>query len=231
MKNGKIPFIRRPSKIMPTKNRDLHGNAPEKSAAALLIIDVISDFDFADGEKLLANAEPAAKNIAALKAKAEKAKVPVIYINDNLGKWQSDFKKLLKHCSAKTSKGRSIANLLKPKTKNYFVLKPKHSGFYSTSLEILLAYLEVNTLVLTGLTADICVLFTASDAYLRDYHIFIPRDCVASSEEAQKTAALEYVERVLHADTRPSPEIDFVRTGVKPLPPHPSSSSSRAQAG
>jgi nicotinamidase-related amidase len=200
---------------MPTKNQDLHGNAPEKSAVALLLIDVISDFDFADGDKLLRHAEPAAKNIAALKEKAEKAKVPVIYINDNFGKWQSDFKKLLAHCAAKTSKGRAIANLLKPKKKDYFVLKPKHSGFYSTSLEILLAYLEVNTLILTGLTADICVLFTASDAYLRDYHLYIPRDCVASVKEEQKTAALAYVGRVLGADTRPSNEIEFTKTGIK----------------
>lgn len=200
---------------MPTKNRDLHGNAPEKSAVALLIIDVISDFKFPDGDKLLKHAEPIAQNIAALREKAEEAKIPVIYVNDNFGKWQSDFSNLLKHCLAKTAPGHKFVNLLKPKSNDYFVLKPKHSGFYSTTLETLLAYLEVHTLVLTGLTADICVLFTASDAYLRDFHLFIPRDCVASVESSQKEDAIAYVERVLEADTRTSDKIEFTKAGIK----------------
>lgn len=200
---------------MPAKNRDLHGNAPDKSAIAVLLIDVITDFEFPDGDRLLANAAPIAKNIAVLIEKAEKAKVPVIYINDNFGKWQSDLKKLLKHCAAKSSKGHAIVNSLKPKANDYFVLKPKHSGFYSTSLEILLAYLEVDTLILAGWTADICVLFTASDAYLRDYRIFVPRDCVASVESEQNELALKYVARVLKADTRPVAEIALARTGIK----------------
>ncbi|HEY0047682.1 MAG TPA: isochorismatase family cysteine hydrolase [Pyrinomonadaceae bacterium] len=200
---------------MPTKNNDLHGNAPENSPIVLLIIDVISDFDFPDGDKLLENTKPIVKNIAALRDKADKAKIPVIYINDNFGKWQSDFKKLLKHASAKTSKGHAVAKQLKPKAKDYFVLKPKHSGFYSTTLDLLLEYLNAKTLILTGLTADICVLFTANDAYLRDFKIIVPRDCVAATEAEEKEKALKYIERVLHADTRPSSEIQFGKTGIK----------------
>jgi nicotinamidase-related amidase len=191
------------------KNEDLHGNAPEKSETVLLLIDVISDFDFENGDELLKNAETAAKNIAALRKKADRAKIPVVYINDNLGKWQSDFKTLLEHCSTKSSKGRKIAEMLKPRRKDYFVLKPKHSGFYSTTLELLLEYLGAKNLILTGLTADVCVLFTAADAFLRDYNLVVPRDCTASASEAEKENALRYIERVLHADTRESGEIKF----------------------
>ena len=193
----------------------MHGNAPETSPIALLIIDVISDFDFPHGDKLLENTNPITENIAALRRKADKAKIPVIYINDNFGKWQSDFKNLLKHASSKSSKGSAIANRLKPRAKDYFVLKPKHSGFYSTTLDLLLEYLSVKTLILTGLTADICVLFTANDAYLRDFRIIVPRDCVAAVEEAEKEKALKYIERVLDADTRSSSEIQFSKTGIK----------------
>jgi nicotinamidase-related amidase len=200
---------------MPAKNHDLHGNVPESSPIALLIIDVISDFDFPDGDKLLENTKPIAENIARLRRKADRAKIPVIFINDNFGKWQSDFKKLLKHASAKNSKGSAIANKLKPKAKDYFVLKPKHSGFYSTTLDLLLEYLKVKTLILTGLTADICVLFTANDAYLRDFKIIVPNDCVAAVEAEEKERALKYIERVLDADTRPSGEIQFGKTGIK----------------
>jgi nicotinamidase-related amidase len=194
---------------MPRKNQDLHGNAPEKSDIALLIIDVISDFDFEDGEKLLKNTLPMAKKLAAFKKKAKKAKIPVIYVNDNFGKWQSDFKKLLMHCLSKTAKGCKIAELLKPDNEDYFVLKPKHSGFYSTSLDILLEYLDAKTLILTGVTADICILFTANDAYMRDFNLVVPGDCVASVEMDENQHALEYIERVLKADIRFSTEIDF----------------------
>jgi nicotinamidase-related amidase len=205
-------FLTSPKNVMPAKNHDLHGNAPEKSPVALLIIDVISDFGFESGDKLLKNAEPIADNIARLRAQADKWKVPVIYVNDNFGKWQSDFKKLLRHATAKTAKGHSFVNKLKPKKQDYFVLKPKHSAFFSTTLETLLAYLEAKTLIITGLTADICVLFTANDAYLRDFNLFIPRDCVASAEDERKKEALRYVERVLDADTPKAFRVSWRKT-------------------
>lgn len=200
---------------MPKKNVDLHGSAPEKSDIALLLIDVISDFDFESGDHLLENALPMAKKLAAFKRRAKKAKIPVIYVNDNFGKWQSDFKKLLTHCLAKKAKGCKIAELLKPDEDDYFVLKPKHSGFYSTSLDILLEYLDVKTLILTGLTADICILFTANDAYMRDFNLVVPGDCVASVEADENRHALEYIERVLKSDTTPSTEIDFAELRKK----------------
>ncbi|TGI06143.1 cysteine hydrolase family protein, partial [Escherichia coli] len=72
-----------------------------------------------------------------------------------------------------------------------------------------LEYLGAKTLILTGLTADICVLFTAADAFLRDYNVVVPRDCTASASETEKENALKYIERVLHADTRESSKIEF----------------------
>jgi nicotinamidase-related amidase len=66
------------------------------------------------------------------------------------------------------------AVLLLPAADDYFVLKPKRSGFFFTTLDILLEYLRARTLILTGFTADDCVLFTASGAYLRDFHLIVP---------------------------------------------------------
>lgn len=191
------------------KNEDLHGNAPDKSEVVLLIIDMISDFEFDGGEKILPFAEAIAKNIAALKRRAEKAGVAVVYVNDNFGKWRSDFTKQLKHSQSKSVRGHKIARRLAPKKDDYFVLKAKHSAFYSTTLDLLLAYLGAKTLVLTGVASDICILFTANDAYMRDYYLHVPRDCVAALEQETNERTLEYMERVLKADTRPSDEIDF----------------------
>jgi nicotinamidase-related amidase len=194
---------------MPAKNEDLHGNVPDKAEVALLLIDVINDLEFESGEDLLRHALPMAERIAELKRRAKAAGVPVVYVNDNFGKWQSDFNKILAHCLEDDVRGRPLAERLRPEEDDYFVLKPKHSGFFSTTLDILLDYLGVKTLVLTGLTGDICVLFTAHDAYMRDFNLVIPSDCVASNDPGENEYTLEKMERLLKADTRPSAEIDL----------------------
>ncbi|HEX8686884.1 MAG TPA: isochorismatase family cysteine hydrolase [Pyrinomonadaceae bacterium] len=194
---------------MPAKNEDLHGNVPDKSNVALLLIDVINDLEFSSGEDLLRHALPMAERLAALKRRAKEAGVPVVYVNDNFGKWQSDFKKILEHCLEEDVRGRPVVELLRPEEDDYFVLKPKHSGFFSTTLDILLNYLQAKTLVLTGLTGDICVLFTAHDAYMRDFDLVIPADCVASDDPSENEYTLRKMATLMDADIRPSAEVDF----------------------
>jgi nicotinamidase-related amidase len=121
-----------------------------------------------------------AKAIAELKRRAQEAGVPIVYVNDNFGRWQSNFNHQVEHCLKDGVRGEPVVELLQPDEHDYFVLKPKHSGFYSTALDVLLEYLGANTLILTGIAANICVLFTANDAYMRDFNLFIPQDCVAS---------------------------------------------------
>ena len=194
---------------MPAKNEDLHGNVPDKAEVALLLIDVINDLEFDGGEKLLEYALPMAERIAALKEQARRAGIPVIYVNDNFGRWQSDFNKLLKHCLEDDVRGKPLADLLRPDEDDYFVLKPKHSGFFSTTLDTLLEYLKARTLILTGVAANICVLFTANDAYMRDFNLVIPSDCVASNTTEENEHALKLMQQVLKADTTPSVELDL----------------------
>ena len=194
------------------KSSDLHGNAPDNSPVALLLIDVINDFEFDEGaEDLFRFALPAAKRIAKLKARAMEAGIPSIYVNDNFGKWRSDFRALVGHCIDDDTRGRPIAELLKPTDEDYFVLKPKQSGFYLTTLDLLLQHLGARTLILAGFSTDICVLFTASDAHLRDYHLLVPSDCVAAQSESENDRVLNYMERVLEADIRNSDEIDLTK--------------------
>lgn len=192
---------------MPAKNEDLHGNVPDTSAVALLMIDVINDLEFEGGEDLLPHALPMAERLRELKKRAKGAGIPVIYVNDNFGRWQSDFKKLIAHCLEDRVRGEPITRLLKPEEDDYFILKPKHSAFFATALETLLAYLKAKTLILTGLTADICVLFTAHDAYMRDFNLYVPSDCVASNDAQENQHALEQMVKILKADIRPSAEL------------------------
>src|SRR6266403_5947964 len=203
------------------KNGDLHGNAPDKSEVVLLLIDVINDLEFEGGEELLRNALPAAKNIAHLKERARQAEVPVIYANDNFGRWRSDFNKIVQHCLGDRVRGQPIAELLKPEEEDYFVLKPKHSGFFSTTLDLLLEYLGARTLVVSGIAGNNCVLFTANDAYMRDYKLFVPSDCVVSLTEEENSYALKQMERVLKADISASTDLDLnaIRSPSEACPP------------
>ena len=193
---------------MPRESHDLHGSAPDKSGAALLLIDVINDFDFPEGDQLLRLAMPAGKNIARLKERAKSAGIPAIYVNDNFGRWRSDFKKIVAH-SREEGKGKDFVELLLPEEDDYFVLKPKHSGFYSTSLALLLTHLTSKNLILTGIAGNNCVLVTANDAYMRDFKLFVPADCVASNTEEENRHALEQMETVLKADTTIATELDL----------------------
>ncbi|HXD98691.1 MAG TPA: isochorismatase family cysteine hydrolase, partial [Candidatus Acidoferrum sp.] len=168
------------------------------------LIDVINDLDFPEGDQLLEHALPMAERIAALKRRARQAGVPVIYVNDNFGRWRSDLRALLAHCLTDGVRGQALVKQLVPESDDYFVLKPKHSGFFSTTLDTLLAYLRARTLILTGLTADNCVLFTASDAYLRDFHVIVPSDCVAAIDPRHTRQALDHMHRVLKADVTTS---------------------------
>jgi nicotinamidase-related amidase len=176
---------------------------------ALLLIDVINDLAFEGSATLVAEAEPMASRIAILKRRASAAGVPTIYINDNFGQWRSDFRKTVDHCVSRSSPGRLVSRRLKPTAKDYFVLKPKHSGFFDTTLDTLLATLRVRRVILAGIAGNICVLFTANDAYMRELKIVAPADCIVSNTAADNEHALRQIKTVLKGQIAESPRLVF----------------------
>ena len=196
---------------------DLDGMVPDDADVALLLIDVINDLEFDTGPALLEPALTAARNIAALKREARRLGIPSIYVNDNFGRWRSDFRTLVKHCLEDGVRGEPLARLLAPDAEDYFVLKPKHSGFFGTSLEILLAHLGAKSLIVAGFTTDMCVLFTVQDAYLRDYRIVVPEDCVASADPEARRRALMHMTEVLRVEVAPSNRLDLTRIVTRSL--------------
>ncbi|MFO1019671.1 MAG: isochorismatase family cysteine hydrolase [Planctomycetales bacterium] len=185
----------------------LHGNVPDTSPVVLLIIDVINDLEFPEGREFLPRALEMAEKIADLKRRCRVEKIPAIYVNDNFGRWRSDFQAQIDHCLEDGVRGRKLVEILHPDEDDYFVLKPKHSGFFATTLETLLRYLQARTLILTGITTDNCVLFTANDAYMRDYRLWVPSDCVAAFRDEDHRNALRQIARVLKADIGSSEEL------------------------
>lgn len=181
------------------------------AGTALLLIDVINDLAFPGSEALIAQAGPMARALAALKQRAARAGIPSIYVNDNFGRWRSDFRRTVAHCTAKTSPGRRVSVRLAPRARDYFVLKPKHSGFFDTTLDTLLDELRTARVIVTGIAGNICVLFTANDAYMRGLRVFAPSDCIVSNTPEDNAYALRQMRQVLKADIRPSDRLRFAR--------------------
>ena len=175
---------------------------------ALILVDFINLFDFEHSEKLAARAVEAARRTAKLKERAKDAGVACIYANDNFGHWKSEFSKLVAECLAREGPSAAIAKLLRPQPDDYSVLKPRHSAFYESPLDFLLQELGVSSLIVTGLSTDMCVFATAQDAYVRKYKLWIPSDCVAADTAEHEREALDQMARTLKADIRPSTGAD-----------------------
>lgn len=183
---------------------DPHGLVPDRAYTVLVILDLISDFSFEGGAKVARAALPVARRIARLKARAKNAGIPVIYLNDALGRWRSDFPGMVRHCRRKESRGRLIVDAIAPEPDDYCILKPKHSGFFATPLDAVLELLGAKRLILTGVSSNQCVLFTANDAYVRDLELLIPRDCISAPSPADTRLAIQYFTSVLDANITPS---------------------------
>lgn len=175
-----------------------------RGGAALVIIDMITEMDFGVAGEMLAATEAAADAVLRLRAQADAAGLTVIYVNDNFGEWHSERARLIDRALAGGSRGRAIAERLVPRDGDYFVIKPQFSGFYSTNLPVLLPKLGVDRLILTGISADICVLFTAGDAHMRDYRLWVPEDAVASRTAERRHWALEIMKNAMRAEVRPT---------------------------
>lgn len=168
---------------------------------ALLILDMITEMDFAGASPMRRGVAAAAATILKLRDAADRLGLPVIYVNDNFGEWHSERYRLVERALGSKDAQEFVAKLA-PRDGDYFIIKPQFSGFYSTNLPVLLPKLGVDRLVLTGISADICILFTAADAHMRDYHLWIPEDAVAAQTPERRRWALEIMKQSMGAETR-----------------------------
>ena len=185
----------------------IEGGAP--GGVGLLIMDMVNDMAFPGAEAVRPKADRVADIILALRDDADRLKVPVIYVNDNYGQWHSDKSRIVEACAAENSPGRAMVRKIAPREDDYFVIKPQFSGFYATNLPVLLPKLGVSRLVISGLAADICVLFTAADAHMRAYGLWIPSDAVASEADERTRWALEIMQNSMQAQTEATTELSL----------------------
>jgi nicotinamidase-related amidase len=175
---------------------------PAPVPVALLLIDVLTTFQFPDGDAILQGALAIRDTMVRLKTRAREIGIPSLYVNDNFGDWRSEKEVLMGRCLE--AKGAQFVRPLLPDSEDYFVLKPMHSAFYMTPLEVLLQHLQVETLILTGLTSNSCITVTAHDANMRGFDIYIPPDCSCARNPEEHLQALEQLEAMAGANLRRS---------------------------
>ncbi len=180
---------------------------PAPGKTALIIIDMVNALAFEGGERLKEPAEATIAPILALREAADAAGVPVIYVNDNNGQWHSERDRLIEETLAQDAPGRALTEALRPRKDDYFIIKPQFSGFYATNLPVLLPQLGVSRLVLTGVAADICVLFTAADAHMRQYELWVPCDAIAGNHGERTRWAIAIMRNSMKAETRATTEL------------------------
>jgi nicotinamidase-related amidase len=161
------------------------------------MIDVLTTFQFPDGDAILHGALGIRDALVRLKKRAREFRIPVLYVNDNFGDWRSEKEVLMGRCLE--AKGAQFVRPLLPDSEDYFVLKPMHSAFYMTPLEVLLQHLQVETLILTGLTSNSCITVTAHDANMRGFNIYIPQNCSCARNEKEHSQALAQLETMAGA--------------------------------
>lgn len=172
--------------------------------AALLIVDMVSDFSFEDGDRLFKRSLQIVDNLALLKRRLKSMDAPVVYVNDELGHGRDKLNEDLYELERRSAEAAEILSLIKPDDDDHWISKPQRSGFYGTPLGSLLLSLEVSSVIVAGVTTDICVLFTAHDAYMRGYSVNVPSDCCTAVEDAHHDQALRFMKRVAKARLVPS---------------------------
>lgn len=178
-------------------------------AAVLILVDVINHFEFPDGRRLLKNARPMGPRLARLKERTRRAGIPAIYVNDNFGQWRSNASKLLDYCLRPGAQGRDFVKQVKPDEEDYLVLKPMHSAFYQSPLEILLRRLGAASLILCGLASNSCIVCTAHDANMRDFRLFVPSDCCAARSPKEHWQAMNHIKTMSNASVMKSSALQF----------------------
>jgi nicotinamidase-related amidase len=174
---------------------------------ALLIVDMISSFDFEDGDTLAESARDAVPRIADLARRAREEDVLMAYVNDNFGGWSDTRDDIVE--GMRNGPYGDLLRELEPADDVAFVLKGRHSIFYETPVEHMLREADVDRIVLTGVVTEQCILYSALDGYLRRFQVVLPRDAVAHIEEHLADAAVEMMEKNLHAEVVTADEVEF----------------------
>lgn len=166
--------------------------------AALLVVDVLNDYEHDDAEPLMAAMAPVVPVIRELVSTARATGAPVVYVNDHHGDWAAGPGDIV--ACAREGRAPQLVDPLVPEAGTPFLRKARHSAFYATALEHLLRQEDVGRVVLTGQVTEQCILYSALDAYVRHLAVTVPREAVAHIDEELAAAALRMMAANMDAE-------------------------------
>ena len=172
---------------------------------AVLVIDMLNAYEHDDAEPLAESVRTAVPQVAGLIDRARAAEIPLVYVNDNYGDWNSSSEELAQR--ALEGRHPELVEPVLPRSDDAFVIKARHSVFYSTPLEYLLQTMDVGRIVLAGQATEQCILYSALDGYVRHFEVAVPRDAVAHIHEHLAEAALEMMQRNMRAEVAPAEQL------------------------
>lgn len=161
---------------------------------ALLVVDVLDDFDHVDAESLLASFQARGATMAQALASAREAGVPVIYVNDDRDRWDSDAPALARE--AANGQGGAVIGDLLPQEGDHVLLKHRYSAFDHTALELLLEAKSTERVLVMGAATEGCVVQTALDAREHGLKATILADACATTDAELESTALRYAQDV-----------------------------------
>jgi nicotinamidase-related amidase len=162
---------------------------------ALLLVDVLQAFDHEDGPRLLASFQARARGLVEAVASARATDLPIIYANDDGGRWDGDGSGVIKRALAGPA-GDTIARI-RPKPGDYRILKPRYSAFVGTPLQLLLGELETSRILLCGTATEMCVAQTAISARELGFKVTVLAAACACVDEGDERLVLDYLERIV----------------------------------
>jgi len=164
---------------------------------AVVVIDMLNDF--VTGSLKCERAQRIIPPLQALTNAARSRGVPVIYSNDCHYKGIDHELKLWGDHAIKGTEGAEVIQELTPQDTDYVIPKRRYSGFFQTDLHLLLKELGVDTLVMTGLHANMCVRHTAADAFAWGFQILVPTDGTDAFTAEDYQGGLDYLKQVYGA--------------------------------
>jgi len=177
----------------------------QSQGTALVVLDMLNAYEHEEGEDLAGGVAAALDGVRTLLDRAHEAEIPVVYVNDNHGDWNSSSEEL----AQKALDGRhpELVEPILPREGDLFVIKARHNGFYETPLEYLLGQMRVDRVVFAGQVTEQCVFYSALDAYVRHFRPAIATDAVAAIYEDLAAAALRMMERNMGAELGPAADL------------------------
>jgi len=165
---------------------------------AVIVVDMLNDF--VTGALACERGQKMLPNLVKLVDGARKAGVPVIFSNDcHIPNIDREFKVWGPHAIEGTKGAEVVPELKLDPNMDYVVPKRRYSGFFQTSLDALLRELGVDTVIMTGLHAHMCVRHTSADAFQLGYEVMVASDCVDSFTEEDYLGGLKYLKEVYGA--------------------------------